>query len=156
MRVIVTSKAARIGGPRIGNSICSVRRDDVNVKIYEPIPGDIPVAAAHPVGAMARGTRKAIIDMPGVLGKARVAQNLRQVVALPAHRVGTVHAEIRAGIEISDHQPGAHRLAELVAALKKMRPLRAMRTIRPGAAKFAIVIAIVAVGTKDARPHRSP
>lgn len=156
MRVIVAGKAARICGPRIRNGTWPVWCDHSNVKIHEPFPRNVGVAAPHSMGCMTRGTREAVIDVPGVLGKACIAENLRQIVALPAKSVGAVHTEIGARIEIGDQQPGARSLAELVTALKNVRPLRTMRTIRSAAAKLAIVIAIVAVGAENLRSHGAP
>ncbi len=145
MRVVVASEAARICGTRIRNRTCSVWRDYVDVKIDEPFPGNVRIAATHSVGGMTRGTREAVIDVPGVLGEARVCDDLVQIVALRAHRVGTVHAEIGAGIEIGDKQPAGGSLAELITAFKKVCPLGTVRSVRSTAAKFAIVIAIVAL-----------
>ena len=156
MRVVVASKVAGIGCPRIRDGVCSFRRDDVDIKVDEPLSGDGGVIPAHAVSGVTDRTREAVVDVPGVLGEASVGEDLRQIVALRAHRVGTIHAEIGARIEIGDKQPGARSLAELITAFKQVCPLGSMRTIRPAAAKLAIVVAVVAVGAKNLRPHVAP
>ncbi len=91
-----------------------------------------------------------------VFGKACIGHHLVQIMALRTHRVGAVHAEVGTRIQVGDRQSGRHSLAELVAALQYVRPFRPVRTIRAGATKLAIVIAIVAIGAEDASTHRTP
>ena len=121
MGVVMACETARICGAGIGNS-CSVRGHEVDIKIDESFPGDGCVGAIHSVGSMTSGAREAVIDMTGVLGEARIRDDLVQIVALRAHRVRTVHAEVGTRIEIGDQQPGARSLAEIVAALQNVRP----------------------------------
>ena len=155
MRVVVAGEATRVCSARIGNGSGSVCCDYVDVKIDESLPGNAPAAAAHSVGGMARGTRETIIDMARVLAEAGIREDLRQVVALRAERVRTVYAEIGAGIEVDDQHSRAGSLAEFVAAFQNVCPLRTMRTIRTGAPKFAIVIAVVAIGAENLHRHAS-
>lgn len=100
--MVVAGEAAGICGARVRNGHRAVRRDYIDIKIDEPCPGDVRVAATHSVSSMTDGTRESVIDMPGVLGKARVCDDLVQIVALRTHRVRTVHAEIGARIEIGN------------------------------------------------------
>lgn len=143
-------------GAGIGNRICSVRRDDVDVKIYQPLSGDAGVIPAHAMSGVTDRAREAFLDVLGVFRKTCIGGDLIQVVTLAAKCVGTVHAEIGAGKQIRDAQPRTGSLAELVAALQNVRPLRSMRTIRPAAAKLAIVVAVVAIGAENLSSHKPP
>lgn len=153
MRVVVASQTARVCGPRIRNGIGSVWRYQVEVKVREPLAGNAPASAAHSVGGMACGTGEAVINMPGVLGKAGVRNDLVQIVALRAHRIGTVHAKVRARKEIRDQLAWQSGLAELVPALQDVRPFGPVRPVRTLAAELAIVIAIVAVAAENLYSH---
>jgi len=106
---------------------------------------------AHAVRYMTGGTREAIINMTGVVAEAGICENLRQVVALAAHGVGAIDAQIGTGIQIRQKPTWGCRLAKFVAAFQNVTESRSVRTVRTDAAEFAIVVAVVTVGTQDAR-----
>lgn len=87
----MAGQTAGICSPGIGDWGCSVRRDDVDVKIDEPLSGDAPAGAAHPMRSMASRTRETLVDVLRVLAETRVSHNLCQVVALPAKGIRAVH-----------------------------------------------------------------
>ena len=72
-------------------------------------------------------------------------------MALGAHRVRSGDAGIGIGKKIGDESAGHCSLAELVIALEDVRVDRAVRAVRAGAAEFAIVVAVVAIGAEDLR-----
>src|SRR5437660_11461251 len=94
--------------------------------------------------------------------EARVSHDIRQVMAFPTQRVW-------AGTAAPDAQTGAgenvlHRtarsgqrrragspLAEFIAPLDDVQICRPVRPVGSGSSEFPIVVAIVAVGTKDSR-----
>lgn len=154
--MVVAGETAGVGGARIGDGSRSVRPDDIDVKIHEPFARNGCAGAAHAVSGVACGAGKAIIDVPRMFAEACICHDLIQVVTLSAKRIRTIDAEIRIGEEVVDQLARRRRLAEFIAALKNVRPLRAMRTIRSQAAKFAIVIAVVAIGAENLRPHAAP
>lgn len=92
-----------------------------------------------------RATKSLLIRMHVVLRETCIGEYLREVVALRAHREWASNAGIRIRKQISDDSPRHYRLRELVVALENVRIDRTMRTVGSGAAKLAIVIAIVAV-----------
>lgn len=154
--MVVAGEGAGIGGAGIADGSGRVGGDDVDVEIDEAFAGDSGIAGTHAMRGMARGTREAIVDVAGMLGESGIGNNLIEVMALRAEGVGTVHGEVGAGKEVGDEQAGGGSLAELVTALENVRPLRAVRTIRTKAAKFAIVIAVVTIAASDARAHGAP
>src|SRR5579864_885532 len=89
-----------------------------------------------------------------VLRKAGVSKNLRQVVALGAHRERSSHTRIGIGKKIRDRSARDRCLAELIVALENMRVDRTVRTIRTSSTEFPVVVAVVAIGTKDLRADR--
>ena len=104
------------------------------------------------------------IDVKRVLAEARIRHDVIQVMALRAQRIRSSRGWVddrrqlilysrsrtRRGRQARGH------LAELVTPLQNMRELRAVRPVRPGAAEFAIVVAIMTVGAKNARCNRTP
>src|SRR5271165_4563651 len=79
-----------------------------------------------------------------------------EVVTLGAHSVGTVNGQIGQRIQVDrdGSSRAARSLTAFVVALEDVPILRAMRTVRSGAAKFAVVVTVVAIGTQDLRAHR--
>ena len=84
--------------------------------------------------------------------KAGVSEDLGQVMTLSAQRVRPFHAGVRIGIKIGDQSTGRGRLAEFVAPLQQVGPLRSMGTVGARAAEFAVVVAVVAIGAEELVP----
>ncbi len=102
-----------------------------------------------------RATESVLRDVQGMLRPTCVRENIvRQIVAFPAHRVRTVHREIRIRIKIRDQLTGRRRLAELIPPLQQVGPLRSMRTVRPRASELAVVVAVVAIAAKQLCPYQ--
>lgn len=156
MSVIVTGETAGICSPRIGDWECSVRRDDLDVKVDEPLSGNGPARAAHPMRGMAGRARKSVVHVPGVFAETAIGCDFFQVMALSAERIGAIATQIWNWEEVGDELPGPRGLAEFVTALKDVSPFRAVRTVRPQTAKLAVVIAVVAIGAENLSPHAPP
>ena len=153
MWVAVAGKPAGIRGARIGNRISSRGRDHIDVKVHQALPGNGAADAAHAMCCMTSRARKAIVDVSGVLAEAGVGYHVVEVVALAAKRIGPIHTEVGERKRIGDQLTRRGRLAELVAALEDVRPTRTVRAVRSSAAKFAIVVAVVAVAAEDLCAH---
>jgi len=125
----------------------------IDIEIDEPLAGNCRADGAHPVRGMAYGTGETCArDMQAVLRPARVRQNISQVMALRAKCIRPLWTQVRSRKEVAHHSAGRRRLAELIISLQNVRINRAVRSIRPSATKFAIVVAAVAVGTEDLVP----
>ena len=90
--VVVASQGAGIGSLRIRNWLGSVRRDDADIEIDQPFSRDTAVSGAEAVTSVARGAREAIVDVPSVLDEGGVGDDICEIVALSAKRVGAIHA----------------------------------------------------------------
>ncbi len=90
--------------------------------------------------------------MAGVLHELSVGEET-QVVALAAHSVRPVHAEIRIAVEVGDELTGRDSLTEFVATFEDVSPFGSVWAVGSTAAEFAIVVSIVAVGTEDLVSH---
>lgn len=88
-----------------------------------------------------------------LMPKTGAGHHLREIVAFGTQRIGSVDADVGVRERIRDVPTRRYRLAHLVAALENMRPLRAVRTVWSVTAKLAIIVAVVAVRTKDPRSH---
>ncbi len=71
--------------------------------------------------------------------------NLRQVMTFRAHRVRPRHAQVRSRKQVCNHPTWGHSLTEFISALQQVQPPGAMRTVGSGAAKFAVIVGVVAV-----------
>jgi len=156
MRVVVAGQVAGVGGAGIGDRAGAIRRHHIEIKVHQPLAGNAPVHGSHSMRRMAGGAGKAVVDVPGVFAEGRVCGDVCQIMAFSAQGVWPVDAKIRSGKQVCNQLPWKGGLAELVAPLQDVRPLRAMRTIRTCATELAIVVAIVAIGTKDSRAHGAP
>ena len=150
----MTSQGARVGSAIVRNGSSPIGRNHVDIKIDHSFSGSVSTLRAHAMRGMANGTGEAIINVPGMFAKGRVSQDLFEVVALAAQCIGPVNSEIRIGEKICHQLPRSRSLAELVATLQNVKVLRSVRSIRPGAAKFPIVITIVAIRAEDSRSHQ--
>ena len=150
----VADQRACIGGAVVGDGHASVRSHNLQVEIDQPLAGDVSAPRSHAVRGMTGGTSEAGVDVAGVLSPTRILDDLvRQIMALAAHRIGAIDAEIGRGIEVRNALPGARRLTEFVAALQQMVPFRPVWSARTCAAEFAIVVAVVAVRAVNLHAH---
>ena len=83
-----------------------------------------------------------------MLREAGIGNDLRQVVTLRAHGIRPGEGQVGTRKKIRDHIARHRCLAELIVALQDVRVDRSMRTIRPGAAEFAIVVAVVTIACR--------
>lgn len=152
----VADETAGICGPRIGDRGAAVRGDYVDIEVDQPLSADGPTVAAHAVGGMAGGASEAVIDVAGMLRKTGIRYHITQIMAFSTESIRTISAEVRIGKKIRDQLPRRRSLAEFVTPLQDVRPLRAMRAVGSYAAKFAIVVAVMAIRAEDLRAHRPP
>ena len=102
----------------------------------------------------ARRIRVIVFDVDGVLRPAGVSDDItRQIMALAAHTVRTIHREIRVGVEVGYSLARTRRLAEFIPALQKVGPFGSVRTIRTQAAEFSVVVAVMAIRTENLCTH---
>ena len=123
MGVIVADQGAGVGGAVVRNGRCPVGGHNIDIKVDEPLPRNVPRLRAHAVRCMADRAGEAIVDVPGVLAEARIPHDLVQVVALGAHCVGaaasaTQGAQFRRGEKVGNKSARQRRLAEFVPALE--------------------------------------
>lgn len=97
--------------------------------------------------SVARRTGKACVDVARMLRETAIADDLREVVALGAHPVGTGHAQIRGGKQIGNRPARDGGLTELVTPLEEMEPLRSVGPVCARTAEFAVIVAVVAIGS---------
>ena len=159
--MIVADQTAGVGGAAVGNRDTAIGGDDVDIKIHEAFAGDGPRLCAHAVCGVANRAGEAILDMPGVLAETGVRDQLIEVVALRAQRVGAaissaLGAQDRVGKQIRNQPAGSGRLTELIPAFHDVGENRPVRSVWSNAAEFPIVVAIVTIGAENARAHRPP
>ncbi len=152
MRGTVAGQNAGVGGVVVGDGRGSVLADDVDVEIDESLAGDVGIRASDAVGGVTNRTSETGVDVAGVLRELGIGEET-QVMALTAHCIGAVHAEVGIAIEVGDELSGGDGLVEFVAALEDVSPLGSVWTVRSGAAEFAIVVGVMAVGTEDLVSH---
>lgn len=155
MGMLVADQCACVCSVIVGNWIRSIHSHNIGIKVDQPLPGNAGVDPSHAVGGVAGRARKAIIDMPGMLGETRVAYHAIQIVALRAHCVGAIHAEVRSRKQVADQCAGCGSAADFVASLEDMCPSRSMRAIGPQAPEFAVVITVVTIGAQILGSHRA-
>jgi hypothetical protein len=101
------------------------------------------------------GAGKAVVDMPRVLAEAGICQHWLKIVTLAAQRVWSINAHIRVREEAVQQPPWNLCHAELVSTLKNVTELGSVWPVRPGAAEFPVVIAVVTIRAKDTRANSS-
>ena len=114
--------------------------------------------------SVTHGAGESGVDVQRVLAEAGVGNNVVQVVTLGTQGVRSAGSRIEdRGKKIQDcasrtssRRNARSYLAELVAALQNVRELRTVGSVGSGAAKFPIVVAVVAVRAKNARADRPP
>ena len=155
MRCVVTGQRTGVGGPVVGDGH-SIRGDHVDVKIHQPLAADIRVGACHAVRRVTYRTGEAGVDMVLVLGEAGVRHDIAQAVALAAHRIRPIHAEIGVWKQIGYQLAGQRRLAELVSTFQNVGPFGSMRTVRARPPELAIIVTVVAVRTENLCSYGPP
>ena len=117
VRLLVAHETAGVGGPVVGDWVGSIHSHDVPVKVDEALASDRRARTSHSVCRVANGTRESIINVPRVLGETGVAENLREVVALGAHRIRTVHTQVRRRKDISNQSSWGGSRTDFIASL---------------------------------------
>src|SRR5579863_2078595 len=100
-------------------------------------------------GMAGRAGKTVLRYVVAVPGEAGVSYDAAETMTLGTHPIRPVEAEIRIRKQVRDHSAGHRSLAELVIVLEDVRVDRPVRTVRPGAAKLAIVVAVMAVGAEN-------
>ena len=111
MHGIVTGQRARVGSLVVGDRGAGIRSHDVGVEADQPLARGIRNAIPDAVPRVAGGATESCIDVLGVFRKTRILQHTGEIVALPAQRIGTIHAEIWIGKQVGDWLPRRDRLA---------------------------------------------
>lgn len=152
---IMAHQHTSVGGAAIGNRGSLILAHYVDVKIDEPFAGYVCADRTHSMGCVTNRARESVLgDMQAVLGPAGVGQNVGQIMTLGAHCVWTLLAQVRCRKQIGDRSPGRGSLAKLVIAFQDVRVDRAMRPIGTSTAKFAVVIAGMAVSAENLIAHQ--
>lgn len=153
MCVLMTQEAAGIGCPVVRDGVRSIHGHHVPVKINQALATNGCTVATHAVCRMADRAGKPVVNMTRVFAEARIAQDLRKVVAFGADRIRPIDAQIRRREEIANQRSGRGSRADFVAPLQDMRPLGAMWPIRPCSPELPVVIAVVTITAEDLCPH---
>ena len=156
MGMTVTGQSAGICAAAIRNRRAAVRCDYVDIEVDQPLTRDVGIGGAHSVPGVTGRTSEPVVDVPAVLAETRVRHDETQIVTLATHPVGAIHREIRVGKEIGYELARRGRLRELVATFQDVHELRAVRSVRSGAAEFAVVVTVMTIAAKDLCPHRAP
>ena len=155
VRGVVASQCAGVRASVVGDGRTSIRANHLCVEADQPLPGGIGTAASDTVRRVAGGATETSVDMPPVLGKAGVLDDVGEVVTLPAQRIRTVRAEVGSREQVGDQLTRRGSLAEFIAAFEDVVPLRSMGADGAGASEFAVVVAVVAIGAENASSHRA-
>ena len=140
----------------IGNRRAIALPHHVDVKIHQAFARSIRRNRAHAVGCMAHRTGEALPNyVPVVLPEADVSHDVAQIMTLGAHAIGSVEAEVWIGERIRCQSAWCRSLGKLIVVLEDVRVDRSVGTVRPSAAKFAIVVAVVAIGAEDLDSHEA-
>ncbi len=155
--VQMAGQRAGVGAAVVSDGRTIVLADDIAVKIHHPLARYVGRYGPHAVRGVADGaTETELVRVQVVLREAGVREDLPEVVTLGAHGIRPGDARIRSREKIGDCASWRCSLAELVIALENMSVDRAVRAIRSRAAKFSIVIAVMAVGAILLCSHRNP
>ena len=154
MRDFMAGECASVAAAVIGNWSAIVLPHHIDVKIYQPFARDTRRNRAHPVRRVADRTGEPILRyVIAMLQEAGVAYHVAQVMALRAHAVRSVQAEVWIRKCIGDQASRRRGLAELVIVLEDVRVHRTVRAVRPRSAEFAIVVAVVTIGAENLQSH---
>src|SRR5205807_3208767 len=102
VRHVVARERASVRALVVTHRRTRIRRHHIRVEADQTLPGCVRTAVAHAMPRMAGRTAKSRIDVLRMFREAGILHDIRQIVALRAHRVRTVHAEIRVRKHISD------------------------------------------------------
>ncbi len=153
VRDLVAHQRAGIRPAIVGNGRAVIFSHHVGIEVHEPLAGDSGRNRSHAVGCMAGGATESILrDVQAVLRETVIGNHVAQVVTLAAHRVGSSDGEIGVGEEVGDEPARRSSLAELIVAFQNVRVHGPVRPIRSGAAKLAVVVAVMAIAAEDAGP----
>ncbi len=145
---------ASVRRSRIGNGRSLILPDDTDIEIHEPLAGDGGVDRAHAMRSVADGAGEAVLrNVEAVLRPTGIGHDAIQIVAFRAHRVRPLRADIGRWKRVRDRATGYGGLAELIIPFQDVRVDRAVRPVWPGATKFAVIVAGMAIGTEDLRAH---
>ncbi len=154
VRDFMADQCTSLGSAVVGNRHRTIRSDDIRVEVDKPVTADGSIPAPYSVRSVTSRARKTSIDVDGVPRPAGVLDNItRQIMALAAHAVRTIHRKIRVGVQVGYSLAGTRRLAEFIPALQKVGPFGSVRTIGTQAAEFAVVVAVMAIRTKNLCTH---
>ena len=106
---------------------------DIDVKIHQPFARYTWNYRTHAVCGMASRAGEAILrHVIAVVGEARITHDVGQIMALGAHAIRSVDAEIGLRIQVDSDQRTwtSGRLAVFIIVFQQVPPLRAMRSIR--------------------------
>ena len=155
MRDIMTDEGAGIRPRIVRNRHGLVRSHHANIKVNQTVAGNISIQRADAMCRVAdRAGEPVLRNMVAMLSPARGRKNNAQIVALRAHGVGTLRAQIRRWKSVRDNSAGCGSLAHHIIPFQNVRVDGAMRARRPGSAKFPVVVAVVAIGAEDAGAHQ--
>src|ERR1700722_7742030 len=105
---------------------------------------------------MAGRTREPVLRyVVAVLLETSIRYHVSQIMTLGAHAIRSIETEIGIWKSVGDQSARRRGLAELIIVLEDMRVHRTVRTVRPGASKLAIIVAIVTVGAENLNSHQS-
>lgn len=149
-------KRARAARTAVCNQSAAVFSYYVRIKIHQPLPADARGSCAHAVGSVTYRATEAVLGyVQAVLPEAVISDDVGQIMTLRAHRIRTREGQVWIGEQVRDYPARHCGLAELIVALEDVRVDRSVGTVRAGAAELTIVVAIMTIGTEDARSHCS-
>ena len=160
--MIMADQATGVRRMVVGDRSPAVGGDYIDIKIHRALTRNGARLCAHSMSRMADRARESVLlNVAGVFTEAGVIHDLVQVVALRAQGIGSatraaLGAQIRVREQIGNERTRDRRLAELIPAFQDVRENRSVRTTGSRPAEFAIVVAVVAVGTQDAGAHGAP
>lgn len=141
MGSLVAGQDARVAAAIVGNRGAVVLSHYVGVKVHEALPGNTRGNRAHSVRRMADRAGKTILrDVVAVLEKTGVCNHIAQAVALGAHAIRPIEAEVWIRKRVGNQSSGRGRLAKLIVVFEDVGIHRTVRTVRPGdgPAKYCI------------------
>ena len=154
---LVAGQGASIAAAVIGNRCAVVLPHNVDVEIHQALARDSWGNRTHAVRRVADRTGEAILRyVVAVLREAGISHDFAQIVTLGAHAIGSIEAEVWIGKRVRHQSSRSRGLAELIIVLEDVRVDRAVGTIRPEPAEFAIIVAVVAIAAENPDSHQPP
>jgi len=149
----MTGQTARIYSLHVGNRDFAIRSNHIKIEIHHPLSRNRCHLGTHSVCRVANRAGKSVVDVASVLAEASIAHDAGQVVTLGAKGIVASRSQIGREIQVHDRLTRGVRLAHIIAALQDMYVLRAVRAVRPCAAEFPVIIAVMAIGAQNAGAH---